>query len=61
LNSEIVRVKLERAQQLLIGTDLSLSTIAHQAGICSGSYLNVLFHRKLGRTPADFRKRHRGF
>jgi LacI family transcriptional regulator len=61
LNSEIVRVKLERVQRLLIETALPLSAIAEQAGISSGSYLSVLFHRKLGLTPAQFRKRHRRF
>lgn len=59
LNSEIVRVKLERAQRLLVETDLPLSTIAEWAGIGSGSYLSALFHRKLGLTCSEFRSRHR--
>jgi LacI family transcriptional regulator len=61
LNGEIVRVKLDRVQRLLIETTLPLSAIADQSGISSGSYLSVLFHRKLGLTPAQFRKLHRRF
>jgi LacI family transcriptional regulator len=59
LNGEIVRVKLERVQRLLIETTLPLSAIAEKAGISSGSYLSVLFHRKMGFTPAEFRRRYR--
>ncbi|MEX0643231.1 MAG: DNA-binding transcriptional regulator [Pirellulales bacterium] len=61
LNSEIIRVKLDRVQRLLVETSLPLSAIAEQAGISSSSYLSVLFHRKLGLTPAQFRRRHRRF
>lgn len=59
LNSEIVRVRLAHVQRLLVETEMPLSMIAEWTGIGSGSYLSALFHRKLGTTCTEFRKRHR--
>jgi LacI family transcriptional regulator len=54
-NDEIVRVRLERAKQLLTETDLSIAEVSHQIGFASASYLCQVFRRQLGVSPAEFR------
>ena len=55
INGEIVRVRLNRAVQLLCETQLELKVIAVRAGFGSTSYMNAVFREKLGRTPGSYR------
>src|SRR5947208_10202463 len=52
---EILRVRLNRARQLLSETDFPLWTIAEKIGLEHPEYLNVLFKKKTGLTPGQFR------
>ena len=52
-------VRLERACQLLTGTDFSVSEIAAQCGMGDSSYFGAVFLRHTGCTPGQYRKRHR--
>ena len=52
-------VRLERACQLLTGTDFSVSEIAAQCGMGDSSYFGVVFLGHTGCTPGQYRKRHR--
>ena len=54
-NEEIVRVRIERAKQLLAETDLPLAGVAHRSGFRSTPYLVEVFKRKTGVTPGDYR------
>jgi LacI family transcriptional regulator len=56
---EILRVRLNRAKQLLMETDFSLSLVAEKIGLDHTEYLNVIFKKKTGMTPARFRARSR--
>ena len=56
INNEIVRVKINRAIELLTETALELKAIAYKAGFGSQAYMNAVFQEKLGRTPGDFRR-----
>ena len=56
LHAEIQRVQLERAKQLIAGTDLPLKQIALQAGFQYVQYLTRLFRNRVGQTPAKFRR-----
>ena len=54
---EILRVRLNRAKQLLMETDFPLSLVAEKIGLEHTEYLNVIFKKKIGMTPAQFRAR----
>jgi LacI family transcriptional regulator len=56
---EILRVRLNRAKQLLTETDFPLSLVAEKIGLDHTEYLNVFFKKKTGMTPARFRARSR--
>jgi LacI family transcriptional regulator len=61
INNEIVRVKLNRAMELLTETSLELKAIAYKTGFGSQAYMNAVFQEKLGQTPGMFRReRHLG-
>lgn len=52
---ELRAVQLRRAKELLAETDWTLPRIAAAAGIEHPEYLSVLFKRKTGQTPGQFR------
>jgi AraC family transcriptional regulator len=51
----VMRVRLERAKQLLIQTDLGLGELADSLGFASQSHFTRLFRQAVGRTPSAFR------
>ena len=53
-------VRLEQAKQLLETTDQSIDAIAEQVGYEDASFFGRLFHRRVGLTPAEYRRRFRG-
>jgi LacI family transcriptional regulator len=55
-NDMIVQMRLRRAQDLLIGTDLPISRIAEMAGFRYQRYLGAVFRKKLGVTPFRYRQ-----
>ncbi|HYO09869.1 MAG TPA: DNA-binding transcriptional regulator, partial [Tepidisphaeraceae bacterium] len=56
INNEIVRLRVNRAIGLLTETALELKVVAQKAGFGTQSYMNAVFHAKLGKTPGSFRK-----
>jgi LacI family transcriptional regulator len=59
LRQEIERVRLDRAQRLLLETDLAIERVASTAGFTSESYLAQVFRKQRGTTPAAYRRAHR--
>jgi LacI family transcriptional regulator len=59
-NQEILRVRMRRAQELLLETDLSLQAIARETGFRSAKYLGDVFVRQLGQPPGQMRSQVRG-
>jgi LacI family transcriptional regulator len=59
-HAEILRVKLDRARQLLAETDLSVAAVARLSGFEHPEYLSVAFKREVGLNPHAFRKQHTG-
>lgn len=59
-HEEIDRVQMNRAQELLRGTDLSLVQIAEKVGFPHAEYLSVVFKKRVGMTPREYRKLHPG-
>jgi AraC-like DNA-binding protein len=51
----LTQKRVERAQEMLAQTDLSLSEIAYAAGFSDQSHLARHFRHMLGTTPRDFR------
>jgi AraC family transcriptional regulator len=52
----LIRRRIERAQQLMLATDLPLCQIAAECGLADQSHLSRLFRRVVGETPAAWRK-----
>jgi LacI family transcriptional regulator len=55
-HEEIIRVRLQHAQRLLVETKLSIDEIAVRTGFHHGEYLGVVFAKRLGQTPGQFRQ-----
>ena len=52
---EILRARLSRAKQLLSGTNFLLADVAEKVGFDHPEYLSVIFKRRTGLTPGEFR------
>ncbi|MCA9260976.1 MAG: substrate-binding domain-containing protein [Planctomycetales bacterium] len=57
-HQELRRLRLARAQRLLIETNLPLSKIALAAGFCSAAHMSQTFRKALETTPAQYRRSH---
>ena len=57
VHDEIVRVRLDRAQELLAGTDLPIASVATRCGFGRQEYLGAVFRARLGVSPATYRRR----
>ena len=53
---EILRVQLNRAKELLVGTELPMWQIAERTGF-DPEYLSVVFKQQTGDSPSDYRKK----
>ncbi|HEY0611972.1 MAG TPA: helix-turn-helix transcriptional regulator, partial [Chitinophaga sp.] len=51
--------RVERAQSLLVNTDLPLAEIAAETGFENLSYFTRIFKEKAGQTPGEYKKNHR--
>lgn len=52
----IIRRRMERAQGLMLSTEMSLSEIAGECGLADQAHLTRLFHRVVGESPAAWRR-----
>jgi LacI family transcriptional regulator len=55
-NDMIVQMRLKRAQELLVESDLPIARIAEMAGFRYQRYLGAVFRKKLGMTPFEYRR-----
>lgn len=55
VGGEILRQRIAEVKMLLKKTDLPAAVIARKCGFCTPSYLNNVFRRVTGMTPARFR------
>lgn len=53
---ELIRVRVQMAQNLLSQTQLPISRIAQQSGFASSKQFCTMFHKKTGMTPTDYRQ-----
>jgi LacI family transcriptional regulator len=59
LQKEIWRVRLERAKEMLIETDLPVADIAGRCGFSEPQRMTEVFGRELGVAPGAYRQSHR--
>lgn len=52
---EFIRCRIERIKELLRTTDWNLCRIAERCGFQHAEYMSVLFKRKTGQTPGEYR------
>ena len=56
----IIQRRIRRAQELMLGTDQSLSEIALAAGFADQAHFTTRFRSNLGQTPNAWRRQRRG-
>jgi LacI family transcriptional regulator len=56
---DILRFRLDRAKELLAETDFPVALVAEKIGFEHTEYLNIIFKKKTGLTPAQFRAQSR--
>ena len=56
INGELLRLRINRAIELLTETEVELKAVAVRAGFGSQSYMNAVFQAKVGKTPGSFRR-----
>ena len=56
IHDEIQRVQMERVQQMLTSTNLSVTEAARQAGFQNMRYLTKVFRDATGMTPTEYRR-----
>jgi AraC family transcriptional regulator len=54
-----MRRRVERAQELLSGTSMSITDIAHACGFASSQHMATVFRRLVGATPGGYRRERR--
>ena len=50
----LTRIRIEKAEQLLTNTDLSIAEVAEQTGFSGQNYFSRAFKRYTGKTPREF-------
>jgi len=58
IHAEICRVKVENISKMLIQTNMTQLQIAHVVGFTSVDNLRRFFHREIGFTPLEYRKKY---
>jgi LacI family transcriptional regulator len=56
---DIRLVRIERAKEMLLGTDLAMPAVARQAGFCNPQRFAVVFRQLTGMAPTAFRRQSR--
>jgi AraC-like DNA-binding protein len=55
IHDEILRIRLDRVKELLVGTRLSLASVARKTGFEHQEYMGAVFKAHVGVTPNNFR------
>ncbi len=55
----LTEIRINRARQMLLDTDLQVSAIAAECGIPDNNYFSRLFRHLEGMTPREFRMKHK--
>ncbi|MFW6367508.1 MAG: helix-turn-helix domain-containing protein [bacterium] len=55
---QLMRLRIERARQLLVDTDSPISQIAEESGFSCSAQFSTTFKRRTGMTPSEYRIAH---
>ena len=55
----LMKIRLRHARELLLSTDKSLTEIAQECGFCDSNYLCLVFRKKYGLPPHQYRLQRR--
>lgn len=58
-NTYLVRYRIQKSSEMLVGTNRSISEIAMNCGFQSASYFSSVFRNETGLTPQNYRKKSR--
>lgn len=58
-NATLRELRLQRAEELLLGTDQGVAAVAAACGFPNADYFSTVFHRQRGRTPSAWRRQER--
>ena len=53
----LIEYRLQKGAELLAGSNLNITEICFETGFSSSSYFTEQFHKKMGCTPKEYRKR----
>jgi LacI family transcriptional regulator len=56
---ELIRIRFSQVERLLAQTDLTLNAIAERAGFKHPQYMAEAFHKRVGITPGEYRRRNK--
>lgn len=59
VGAHVTRLRLERARELLLGTDLPIAAVGEQVGVTDPNYFARLFRHHHGAAPGAWRREHR--
>jgi LacI family transcriptional regulator len=60
VHQEILRIRIQRAQALLVETEIPLAEIAERTGFRHQEYMGSVFKSRLGKTPGTIRREAEG-
>lgn len=58
IHTYLLQLRLEKAQHLLLTTDLSVTDITYHIGYSHVTHFTTLFRKELGLTPTEWRKKY---
>ena len=58
-NQYLIDVRMEKAKELLKGSDNTVTRVCHMVGYSDIKHFNLVFKRSVGMTPGEYRKIHR--
>lgn len=56
MRQELARIRLQRAKEFLVGTELPVADVAARTGFNTAQYFNNVFRRETGFTPLNYRR-----
>jgi LacI family transcriptional regulator len=52
---ELMRIQIDEAKRLLLGTQLSIKAVSHRTGFPNSRYFSQVFRHRVGIAPGEFR------
>jgi LacI family transcriptional regulator len=57
---ELMRIQIDEAKRLLLGTQLSIKAVSLRTGFPNSRYFSQVFRHRVGIAPGEFRNTHGG-